>query len=907
MEASGVVSLGVLTSKGAWALDGLKPIEPIGDTLTADYPYRGWEDIYRKEFEYDAEGYAAHCVNCHGNCAFKILIKDGIVVREEQLAQYPQIAPDIPDTNPRGCQKGAIHSQAMYESDRLKYPMKRAGERGEGKWQKISWDQATEEIADKILDIHEQHGPGKIMTHSGTGAISSARLASGYRFASLIGGVLEDAITDVGDGQSGLHLATGDGVQNFTSDAWFGADYIINSFHNPSITRIPDAHYLWEAKYNGCRVVSVSPDYNPTAIHSDLWINIKPGADPFMYMSMIQVILEEDLWNKDFVKEQTDLILLVRDDNGKLLRQSDVFEGGKPDIFYFWDLRRNQAVEAPGSMGSDQKTLRLGRSDPALEGSFEHEGIKVSPAFVRMRDEAAKYTPESTAETTGIHPDVVRTEARAFAKAKKAFILSGFASAKVLNGIYIQWAQVLLCGLTGHMGEQGGYSSPWNEWGFETIYMLAFINLTKFPRLESGGLGEYVHGKKIIDARKHFNNEKLKNRVGFDLDEMQEVIETSIKTGQMPVYEGLKAGILTADNKFVRNKGPQYRERLLELFSELFVCIDYRMTSTGQWADYVLPAASHYEAWDVRITPLHRFANFFTAPVKPVGESKPDWQIMALLTKKIQERAIARNIEPFQDGPFLRDYTKIHDEFTMNGVLSDDKAATKWLVENAPQFGPGSFDEGVKNGFLTMKTSPSPTSAKVEPNKPIHAWRKQVEDKEPYPTLSGRLTFYCDQELFQKMESSVPTARHNAGPEASDYPYTFYTPHTRWGIHTTWRSNKFMMRLQRGEPFVYVSPRLAQQKGIKDGGEVRVFNGIGEFYAQAKIFPNIRDNQVMMEHAWERHLFKKGMGLNNVVAALIQPLETVGNWGHLKFTPFKWNPNSLANETGVDIEAVQNA
>ena len=59
------------------------------------------------------------------------MTRDGIVVREEQLAQYPQIADDIPDTNPRGCQKGAIHSQAMYESDRIRYPMKRVGERGE--------------------------------------------------------------------------------------------------------------------------------------------------------------------------------------------------------------------------------------------------------------------------------------------------------------------------------------------------------------------------------------------------------------------------------------------------------------------------------------------------------------------------------------------------------------------------------------------------------------------------------------------------------------------------------------------------------------------------------------------------------------------------------------------------------
>ena len=156
LKTSSLAGIGVLSAEKAWSLTTL---EPIHDTLKTDYPYRGWEDVYRKEYEHDVVGFSAHCVNCHGNCAFKVLARDGIVVREEQLAQYPQISPDIPDTNPRGCQKGAIHSQAMYDPDRIRYPMKRVGERGEGKWQRISWDQATEEIADKIIDLYEAHGP----------------------------------------------------------------------------------------------------------------------------------------------------------------------------------------------------------------------------------------------------------------------------------------------------------------------------------------------------------------------------------------------------------------------------------------------------------------------------------------------------------------------------------------------------------------------------------------------------------------------------------------------------------------------------------------------------------------------------------------------------------------------------
>ena len=104
------------------------------------------------------------------------IVKDGIVLREEQLAKYPQINPNVPDANPRGCQKGAIHSSAMYEGDRLRYPMKRVGKRGEGKWKRMEWDEITEEIADKVIDIFVKHGPGKLMTHTGSGNLSMVRL-----------------------------------------------------------------------------------------------------------------------------------------------------------------------------------------------------------------------------------------------------------------------------------------------------------------------------------------------------------------------------------------------------------------------------------------------------------------------------------------------------------------------------------------------------------------------------------------------------------------------------------------------------------------------------------------------------------------------------------------------------------
>ena len=527
----------------------------------------------------------------------------------------------------------------MYESDRLSYPMKRVGERGAGKWQRISWDQIATEIADKIIDIYEEHGPGHLMSHWGTGTVSHMPWAASLRFSSLLGGIQGDTLSDVGDMNTGAHLAYGDLQQSMTSDNWYEADYIVLAMFNPSVTRIPDAHFLWEGLYRGARVMSVAPDYNPSSIHADVWVPIKPGADPYFYMSLVNTVLEENLWSQGFVKEQTDLPLLVRKDNGRLLRAADVESDGKVDVFYIWDLSANAAVAATGSMGSDEKTIALAERDPALDGSYEMNGIAVEPAFVHMRKEAARFTPEAVRNTTGVHPDLVREEARRMAAAKKLVMLDGFNIGKHLNGIYTGWAQALLLALTGHGGPTGGIDTSWLDWGWVGALRLAFHDNTKSARLDTGGLGEYMHGQMWKEASAHYDSKKLKDRVGFDVDEMMSMAHEAIDKHWMPHYGPVKGMILSADNRFRRNKGGAvYRERVLAEASDLFVCVDPRMNSTTRWADYLLPAASYYEKWDLRLTPLHRNVNFFTAPVRPIGDAKPEWEIFALLAEKVQER-----------------------------------------------------------------------------------------------------------------------------------------------------------------------------------------------------------------------------------------------------------------------------
>ena len=86
-------------------------------------------------------------------------MRNGVMIREEQAADYPRISADLPDYNPRGCQKGACFTEYVYGPQRLRSPLIRAGERGEGKWRKATWDEALTLVAGKLLDNIYQYGP----------------------------------------------------------------------------------------------------------------------------------------------------------------------------------------------------------------------------------------------------------------------------------------------------------------------------------------------------------------------------------------------------------------------------------------------------------------------------------------------------------------------------------------------------------------------------------------------------------------------------------------------------------------------------------------------------------------------------------------------------------------------------
>ncbi len=890
------------------------PFTALRAQAAGTLPDRTWEDLYRREFldtRGDAQGFAFHCSNCQGNCAWRVFAKDGRVTREEQVAAYPSIDPRIPDANPRGCNKGIVHSKEMYQGDRLLYPLKRAGARGEGRWERIGWNQALDEIATKVVETLLQQGPAGLMVYTGTGILSQGRRAGPLRLGSLLGAQRMYPASAVGDMFTGASLAYGLANVGHSLDAWFEADTILLWAINPMVTRIPDAHYLAEARYNGATIYTITPDYNASCKFASHWVPIRPGTDAYLAMSLLHVLLRDGLVDQDFVREQTDLPFLVREDNGELLRHRDLRPRGKDDVFYCWDQASNRPQPMPGTPGHFKKTLRLEALSPALDGRYQVKGkggetIAVTTVYERIRSETAKYPPGETQSITGIHPELVERMARDLARADKAIINIGFALHKYVAGTMSCWAAALACALTGHAGERGGLDTE-NNW---SLGGLGALSSPKPARFASGFFTEWLNGDMQAGMKTHYPDAHLRAVAGYDSGDVERLAQEKLALGTS-YFGPPRALLLFADNMFRRNKGETHYRQAMLGHLDLFVDVNHRMDSTTLWADYLLPAKSHYESWDIRgELGYHRFCNVTIPPagLAPIGETRSEWEICLGLSEAIARAARARGVEAIPDpdflvqegdmaAPVMRELAGMAEAFSEGGTLRNDEDVVRWIMQNVPAIAPWTPEDAARHGFVILNEQAGYTSP-LYANRPYCSFERNVYLREPYPTQSGRQQFFVDHPVFVEHGWSVPTAMGPLRPPS--FPLAFYTPHTRWGIHSQWRTNAELLRLQRGEPYAWLNPVTAAERGVAEGARVRVFNDVGEFIARAKLMPAVPPGAVVMDHAWEPHQFERRLGLNSTVAGLLSLPELVDDWGHLSFSP-NWDGNMIAHESSVEV------
>lgn len=344
--------------------------------------------------------------NCGGRCLLQVHVRDGRVVRIST-------EDDIPDTpgkpQLRGCLRCRSYRERLYHPDRLKYPMKRVGKRGEGNFERISWDEALDTIAGHTKRIMEQYGPDAIYLQYATG--NAGKVAERVWMGRLMGlnggylsyyGSYSTACT-----QAATPYTYGTSSTGSSREEWANARILILLGWNPAETihGTNTGYYLKQAKQAGAKIICIDPIYSNTAVAlADQWIPIRPTTDSALLDAMAYVIITENLQAQQFLDQ--------------------------------YCLGFDEAHMPPGiPAGNSYKSYVLGQSG----------------------DDIAK-TPAWAENVTGVPQDTIIQLARDYARLRPGALIEGYGPQRHAYGEQVVRSGTVLAAMTGNVGVKGGWA-----------------------------------------------------------------------------------------------------------------------------------------------------------------------------------------------------------------------------------------------------------------------------------------------------------------------------------------------------------------------------------------------------------------------------------------------------------------
>ena len=236
------------------------------------------------------------CQGCHSECGVLVHVEDGRIDR---------IAPDPNHPTTRGyiCVKGVSYAQVAFHPDRIKYPLRRAGAKGGGNWERISWDEALDEIAARLTEIKNRYGVKSIGAFHGTAPRES--LFSCRLFAAALG-TPNVANTDLHICHAPTmtaEIATiGGPVLQEEGPDYRNSKCILVCGGNPLASHPPRGRDLLEGvRKNKAKLIVIDPRRIALAGQADMWLQVRPGADAALILAMLHTIIAEDLYDHEFV------------------------------------------------------------------------------------------------------------------------------------------------------------------------------------------------------------------------------------------------------------------------------------------------------------------------------------------------------------------------------------------------------------------------------------------------------------------------------------------------------------------------------------------------------------------------------------------------------------------------------
>ncbi len=535
-----------------------------------------------------------NCFECHSKC--------GVLVYVDNQDRVYKVTGNPADPQNKGtvCSKAQAAKNILYHPERVNYPLKRVGEKGEGKWERISWDEALETISSKLLAYKEQYGPESVVFGQGTGRGTNQwcqRLGKSFGMnhwccpAHVC--LLPDMVTSM--------------ITFGIFPLWDGAEYakskcIVLWGANPNWT---EGHYtnvpMVEGREQGAKLIVVDPHFeHPMAHKADYWLPVKPGTDGALIMAWMNVIIKEDLFDRKFVEKWTNASHLINAENMAPLTEAMIRESGDDKQFVVWDQESGQAV------GFKKEGIK-----PALEGTFEvtlvtGEKCSAKTVWSLFLERVERFPPEKAAEITWVDAQLIRDSARLYAENSPGACIATMQGLEPqLNCTSSIRDICVLIAITGNLDVPGGnvYIPFWNE-------MLG-------PRL-TGPDPPQQNEKKLGDLRL------------YPVSQPTAVWKAILTEDPYPI----KAYVTIQGNPLSWSEDPRYAEQALRKV-DFLVVMDYFISPTAELADIVLPSAHWTERDYIAEELCGRYYYAQQRSIDPLYERKSDIWFMRELGRRI--------------------------------------------------------------------------------------------------------------------------------------------------------------------------------------------------------------------------------------------------------------------------------
>ena len=539
----------------------------------------------------DTEIKLSVCTHCSVGCGVVAEVQDGVWTGQEP--DY-----DSPLNIGGHCAKGASVREHGHGEKRVKYPMKLT----DGKWKKVSWEEAIEDIGDQMLTIREESGPDSVYW-LGSAKFNNEQSYMFRKFAAMWG-------TNNVDHQARIcHSTTVAGVANTWGYGAMTNSY--NDMHNSKAmffigSNAAEAHpvamqHILRAKENGSKLIVCDPRYTRTAAHADQFLRFRPGSDVALIWGMLWHVFENGWEDEEFIKQR---------------------------VYGMEDIKAEVAKWNPAEV-------------ERVAGVPEAEVKLAAQTMAENRPGTIVWCMGGTQHTIG------NNNTRAYCVLQLALGNMGVSGggANIFRGHdNVQGATdfcILSHSLPGYYGLSAGAWKHWSSvWGVDYDWMK-----TRFD----AGSYEEAKGKPISPM----------NTKGMPVSRwIDGVLEDR---GNIAQKDNIRAMVLWGHAPNSQTRGPEMKEAMEKL--DLMVIIDPYPTHSAVLPDrkdgvYILPATTQFETYG-SVTASNRSLQWREKVIDPLFESKPDHVIMYKLAKKLGfADEFTANVAVNGDEPLIEDITR---------------------------------------------------------------------------------------------------------------------------------------------------------------------------------------------------------------------------------------------------------